>query len=1392
MTDSLTRIAGPKKRPRTSRTGHDNIVDLGIDGPLEADGALSDDSFDSGSEKDMDETEDFVVSRKKKQTGKRAHKSHAPTSRLPRLPKQAGKGAANKRNSKAPTRAAAAPRRIQRAPISREELKIQDDVPLFNAIKNPDNALQTTAEDWVVAYQSEPGPALTELINFIIRCCGCNASVDETLVRDLDNVVDSAQDIQDEFKETSIPSYPIVSGSEQFKKFKKSLAEFFARLLTTASESDLLLTAPITNESSKDILDHPVIDVLKEWLSTLSSSSFRPFRHTATYIVLNIVDSLTGLLLQKRKALAITKKQRDAEKQKQRPDASRIKQLADRWQIDKEEDKALSGAIRDLIDGVFLHRCKDADYLIRVDCMTELGRWLRAHPDMFLTNAYIKYLGISLTDPAPQVRTASVKALLPLYVRSAFPEPLRHFTTVHTMRLIEMACLDGETTVRVNVVEMLTHIDRRGFLVDAQRDVVGLRIFDVEPRVCNEVALFLKSLIEDEVASVADDKIGSEPVTMEEAKKDTSAREKREKWETEIEKLRLKLLAKKLVHYQGLLNRAHDADGAGGDEGDEGAKSEMQDGGPRIVPAIRALWDFDDLDQPLSGWSDLVELLMYDHSPQQHTESDQNTASTSTSSRAGRGRKGASKAAPKADANYAGNHPPNSAYTLAPAEETVLLETLAAIVEEVAQRAEQAKPVVSAKQDEDPAKAMREDLTRFLVPKLPQLFAKYRTESRRVSELLRIIPFLGLNSFATAGQASVVVKLWDEVTTQYSRHSEPSILSRGAAAIQLLSAATKDLPTVSEVSANKVQQLQESLVNALREPLKGQEVATSALDEDTIFALDVNVQRLLELTKVVDCCEAMEDSENGQVSSGWEIVREIALRGKLAYGGEESMISGCLSVMFTHLAWKLRNLGTLGTSAGDEERATLADDILVKRTEAFEMMETYVLSGSSILTPIKSVAASRLLDLCLLFHASRQADVQAQVAYEERTSTGAEGDEERPSYVSTVPASLGVELSGKVQEACVGAMLSDIDSLISEREQAAEASQESREEGEATEETEDGEEGAIRNVKTTRKEAEGEALDTEASPVGRLDRELRVFQRVSPLVSSMRLGLVDLKLCAPIIARYRRAGGLMDALTKYLVEDVREAALLGGDGVMAIEVMLSSMKESFEVFLSQGTTESMDNFVALSKSLSSALVLRGPQLTILRSIDVGTLLELHKQGCEYVAKKWKAAERAEAKSIKARAPVFWKGLVNLLLSATPRDALRIKAAMDTALQSEEIEVPSSSKAWDAQRQYERKLVSIIARNKMPPPARPARTPRKEGQRSNAGGSRDGSVVRESTAELLRGAGDEPLSSPAPAAHHQVQSMTPESTSSSPNRAGQKRKTREDEAQEDESDLSEVE
>ena len=66
---------------------------------------------------------------------------------------------------------------------------------------NPSAALQSTVEDFLESLTESPGPAQADLVNCILRCCGCNDTVDEHEAVDYDGVVDALDNITEALKQ---------------------------------------------------------------------------------------------------------------------------------------------------------------------------------------------------------------------------------------------------------------------------------------------------------------------------------------------------------------------------------------------------------------------------------------------------------------------------------------------------------------------------------------------------------------------------------------------------------------------------------------------------------------------------------------------------------------------------------------------------------------------------------------------------------------------------------------------------------------------------------------------------------------------------------------------------------------------------------------------------------------------------------------------------------------------------------------------------------------------------------------------------------------------------------------------------------------------------------------
>ena len=82
-----------------------------------------------------------------------------------------------------------------------------------DAIMNPAAALQSTAEDFLESLEQSPAAAQAELINLVLRACGCNDTLNADEALDYDGVVDSLDTFTESLKQVRRPSksFPPIS-----------------------------------------------------------------------------------------------------------------------------------------------------------------------------------------------------------------------------------------------------------------------------------------------------------------------------------------------------------------------------------------------------------------------------------------------------------------------------------------------------------------------------------------------------------------------------------------------------------------------------------------------------------------------------------------------------------------------------------------------------------------------------------------------------------------------------------------------------------------------------------------------------------------------------------------------------------------------------------------------------------------------------------------------------------------------------------------------------------------------------------------------------------------------------------------------------------------------------
>lgn len=63
-----------------------------------------------------------------------------------------------------------------------------------------DETLDIVAAHWLQHFEEDEAAAMTDLVNFILRCTGCAVTVDQNDILDVDNIPVRLQEVQDEFQ----------------------------------------------------------------------------------------------------------------------------------------------------------------------------------------------------------------------------------------------------------------------------------------------------------------------------------------------------------------------------------------------------------------------------------------------------------------------------------------------------------------------------------------------------------------------------------------------------------------------------------------------------------------------------------------------------------------------------------------------------------------------------------------------------------------------------------------------------------------------------------------------------------------------------------------------------------------------------------------------------------------------------------------------------------------------------------------------------------------------------------------------------------------------------------------------------------------------------------------
>ncbi|KDQ07525.1 hypothetical protein BOTBODRAFT_119941 [Botryobasidium botryosum FD-172 SS1] len=1193
-------------------------------------------SEDSDTEKD-DAYKAAPVVRKTAARGRGRPKGSVATTRKPRVAK-----------AKAPSR----PKKIREVeedaaadtPGVAKDVAISDDNVLFNALLNPSAALQSTAEDFLDSFEQSAEPALADVINCILRACGCNASVNSDEATDSDGVVDTLETLMEDAKKQTTQPYPLVSKLPAFRKFRRSISELFHRLVSASAELGILY-------------DSDLIPTLQTWLVPMSSAQLRSFRHTATVIALDLESALAEVAAEVEKEAEVVRRQLDAERKKRGGGRAgkatpRENELEGKAQEVKARRTKMTEYLKEFFDGVFMNRYRDHDPGIRAECVHEMGVWLKKHPAHFLDGNYLRYVGWVLSDTNTHVRLEAVKALTSLYAKPDYLVSLHHFTERFKPRLVKMATSDVDVAVRVAVIGVLGAIEAQGLLEEEQREQLCLLVFDTEAKVRRAVAGPVRTVWEEAVAARL---VG----------KKAGAKEK--------QRAGVKSLAELLLRWAKALERGH-----GGIE-----QEESQEEGPekpkeiaalmsgsmkgRVALCVEALWDEV---EAVQDWEALLEQLLMDHS----AEVGSGVGGPSpVSKRRKMGKK-------KADDNVV-----DEVWRLEEVEEAVLLEVLLAALRKALAEAQAGK-----KSDEE---AVQTEMTRVLIKALPRLFVKHQSDEGRIADVLLIPQLMNLDMYLEMSLVTAYETLWDDVSKQFLSHSSSTVLQNAISTIRHLVSAT----SLSNTNSSKIVELEDELSSSLRDAIAGRhELEIVTFTEDEVHALGAIAARIATLFGSRDLTRWMEEDEGGKQSSAWDIISALAERGRLGDKQEEKMIDQVLQILALHITWKARGLTAEVDPPPEQEQ--FRESLREQRDSLLEKLTEYAVGSQS--TPsegVKRAAFHSLLSIHILFG---------------KPPTLASGNLRSPLL------SLPLEMAEDVQLRCAAFVQAEIERYAEELEQEADGGGKSdgddTVQGESDSEEDEGRGGAKqKKAKKAKKAKAKKVVEKDGTPdpptlsQHMLEREYIFSSIASTFLRAIRTGAIDVQHCVVLLAHFGRLGTTFDQCAKVIVEVLREEGMYKGNGEAVAQVITQALQESFDLYM-DGSAKTEAHSIALAKALAAALVIRGAHLSITRRLDSPHVVEIHEKCMSWILKRIAGYENNKNKTMKAKAIEFFRVLLPLLLTVERGEAQDIKKRLDSEIELGKFEISATSKVWEPQRAYEKRLVTALSKSLCPTTAAPGR------------------------------------------------------------------------------------
>lgn len=708
--------------------------------------------------------------------------------------------------------------------------------------------------------------------------------------------------------------YPLISRSKTIQNFRSKLTGFFDQLIEVMHECEALYQETVLLEN------------IHQWIATLSSSTTRPFRHTATLVMLTMTTARCRIARAEIETAAKVQRQLENEAKSKRPNKARLADFQGRVDRHNEKKSIIEGQIRDCFDTVYVHRYRDVDPKIRTECAEALGTWISSLESYFSDGLYLRYLGWMLSDTYGPLRQSVVLQLQKI-MKTVNHGGIRHFIDRFRQRLIEMAARDSEPAVRVHTIELLTLIRNAEMLKSDDKCGLGRLVFDTEPRVRKAIANFFISNVEELYETRIQEIYGDEvPDTLEKLSEKEDFYSPRPSW------IKYKCLAEILVEYDTQDSIEIPSQGYGIKH------LKIASNESRFTLAAQTI--FEKMSQ-LKEWQILSGYLLFDHTS----------------------RIGVNES--ETDNLFLDAVKPTES------EEVVLLEILNTVIK------------LSLRHFDEPAKGdkkrlskteildAKETAARHLANLIIRLLKKYGADPLTAAIILRLVHVLDLGCFHEIRQGSSVCSdLLGEICKQFQSHADIDVLKEACVALLHI----REYEESEEAATSKIHSSWEENINMLQKINRAGEISIrgGSLSEKLLTELTHILAKLEQLSCISNSVEFMDGDLSKEEPCPITLIFDIIARGELAEGNdnandflEDAAVQSAMRIGLFYFMWKIRSMST-SLSSGQNIPANEIE-LLRERQEIFIANLIASFSSRACLDEVRLLGAGTLLDLFVTF-----------------------------------------------------------------------------------------------------------------------------------------------------------------------------------------------------------------------------------------------------------------------------------------------------------------------------------------------------------------------------------------------------------------------------------------